>query len=118
MRSSARPWINTTAEIERDLGRVDTAEQFAQTALRTFGEPHCRGLTLTNITLATVYVQAGEPRGMALAATAIDSAACLHSVVVRHERLTPLTTALDARPGGDARELARKARQVAATGAT
>lgn len=60
---------STTAELERELGRVDTAAQFAQPAVRTFGETHCRGLTLANITLATVYVQAGEPRGMALAAT-------------------------------------------------
>lgn len=57
---------------------------------------------------------AGEPRGMTLAAKAIDGAASLQSVPVRIYWLAPLVAALDARPGGDARELARKARQVAA----
>jgi len=38
----------------------------------------------------------------------------LHSVRAR-ERLEPLVAALEARPGGDPRELARTARQVAAT---
>ncbi len=105
-----------TAHIEQSLGRLDTAAQFAQAAVGTFGETHRRSQTLANITLATLYVQAGEPRGTALATTAIAGASSLQSVVVRRERLTPLTAALDARPSSDARELARKARQVAATG--
>jgi hypothetical protein len=37
------------------------------------------------------------------------------SVAARRERLIPLATALQARPGSDTQELARLARQVAAT---
>jgi len=59
-------------------------------------------------------VQAGEPRGLGMAKSAIDSVAPLHSVRVR-ERLIPLAEALEARPGSDHRELARVARQVATT---
>ena len=55
---------------------------------------------------------AGEPRGLVMAKTAIDTVVLLHSVRAR-ERLNPLATALEARRGGDARELARMARQVA-----
>ncbi len=105
-----------TAGIQRQLGHLNAAAQFAQAALRTFDAAHGRGRALADIELATAYVRAGEPRGMALADKAIDGAACLRSAVIRNDRLSPLTAALDARPGGDARDLARKARQVAATG--
>jgi hypothetical protein len=39
----------------------------------------------------------------------------LQSVALRRQRLVPLASALEAWPGSDARELARMARQVAAT---
>ena len=49
-----------------------------------------------------------------MAKTALDAVASSHSRRAR-ERLEPLATALEARPGSDARELARMARQVAVT---
>ncbi|MPZ67627.1 MAG: hypothetical protein GEU83_19745 [Pseudonocardiaceae bacterium] len=64
--------------------------------------------------LAELHVRAGEPRGTTLAAKAIDGVATLHSVPARTRWLSPLVSALDARPGSDARDLAQKARQVAA----
>ena len=63
---------------------------------------------------ATIYVQAGEPRGLGMAKSAIDSVAPLHSVRAR-ERLIPLAEVLESRPGSDHQQLARMARQVAAT---
>ncbi|MGH3700051.1 MAG: hypothetical protein ACRDQY_11370 [Pseudonocardiaceae bacterium] len=62
-----------------------------------------------------VHVRAGEPRVLVLARQAIAAVSTLQSVAVRQERLVPLATALEARPGNDAKEIARMARQVAAT---
>ena len=58
---------------------------------------------------ATIYVQAGEPRGLGMAKSAIDSVAPLHSVRAR-ERLIPLAEVLESRPGSDHQQLARMAR--------
>ncbi len=63
-------------------------------------------------TLAAIHVKAGEPDGIPLARKAIDRITVLSSPRSR-QQLQPLTAALEARPGGDARELARMARQVA-----
>ncbi len=105
-----------TSEIQLDLGQLDTAEQFAASAVRTYGDTHLRrGRTRAELALAEVYVRAGEPRGLVLARQAIEAVSTLQSVAVRRERLVPLTTALEARPGNDAKEIARMARQVAAT---
>ncbi len=104
-----------TAGIQLDLGQLDIAEQFAASAVRTYGEGHRRGRTMAELALAEVYVRAGEPRGLVLARQAIEAVSSLQSVAVRRERLVPLVTALEARPGSDAKEIARMARQVAAT---
>lgn len=101
-----------TAGIKLDLGQFDTAEQFAASAVRTYADTHCRGRIQAELTLAEVHVRAGEPRGLALARQAIEAVSSLQSVAVRRERLVPLATALEARPGNDAKEIARKARQV------
>jgi transcriptional regulator with XRE-family HTH domain len=103
-----------TSEIQLDLHRFDIAESFAACAVDTFGEGR-RGRTRTELALAEVYVRAGEPRGLVLARQAIDAVSTLQSVAVRRERLVPLTAALEARPGNDAKEIARIAHQVAAT---
>lgn len=103
-----------TAVIHLDLHRLDTAEQFAASALRTYGESHRMGRTMAELLLAEVHIRAGEPRGMTLAHQAIDQVSTLQSVVARRERLVPLAAALDARPGSDNRELARTARKIAA----
>ena len=71
-----------------------------------------RDAALPAITLAELHVMAGEPRGLTMAKTAIDTVALLHSVRAR-ERLVPLAAALENRRGSDGRELARMARQVA-----
>ncbi|MCA1673498.1 MAG: hypothetical protein LC799_15305, partial [Actinobacteria bacterium] len=63
---------------------------------------------------ATVHVRAGEPGGLQLAHSAVTAAAKLGSVRARR-RLEPLAAALETRPGSDARQLARMARQVATT---
>jgi hypothetical protein len=104
-----------TAGIQSDLGRLDAAEQSATSALRTYGESHRRGRTLAQLLLAEVHIRAGEPQGLTLARQAIDGVSALHSVAARRERLIPLATALEARASTDTRELARIARQVAAT---
>jgi hypothetical protein len=65
--------------------------------------------------LAEVHVRAGEPQGLILARQAIAGASTLHSVAARQARLIPLATALETRPSTDTRELAKAARQVAAT---
>ena len=104
-----------TAGIHLDLGQLDAAEQFAASAVRSYGEAHRRGRTIAELLLAEVHVRAGEPQGLTLARQAIDGVSILHSVAARRERLLPLATALEARPSTDTRELARSARQVAAT---
>jgi transcriptional regulator with XRE-family HTH domain len=102
-----------TAGIHLDLGQLDTAEQYATSALRTYNENHRRGRTLAALLLAEVHVRAGEPRGLTLARQAIEEVSTLHSLAARRERLVPLAAALEARPSTDTRELARIARQIA-----
>jgi transcriptional regulator with XRE-family HTH domain len=102
----------TTAWIQIDLHRLDTAEQFAASAVRTYGDAHGRSRTMAELTLAELHVRTGDPRGLLMARSAINAVAPLHSVRAR-ERLVPLTAALEARPGSDAKELARMARHVA-----
>ncbi|MBV9140413.1 MAG: helix-turn-helix transcriptional regulator [Pseudonocardiales bacterium] len=103
------------AGIALDLGRLDAAEEFATSALRSYGETHRVGRTMTQLLLAEVHVRDGEPQGLTLAHHAIEEMRTLRSAAARRERLIPLATALDARPGSDRRELARMARQVATT---
>jgi tetratricopeptide (TPR) repeat protein len=96
------------------LGQVDGAEQFAALSVRAWGNRDRRPAASTRILLATIHVRAGEPRGPQLAHNAITAATKLSSDRVR-KRLLPLADELDARPSSDHRELARMARQVAAT---
>ena len=76
---------------------------------------HRRGRILAELILAEVHVRTGDPRGLALAQQAITAASTLQSVVARRQRLVALAIALEARPESDAHELARMARQIAAT---
>ena len=104
-------WV--TALVERDLGRLDVAERFAASSVRHWSSNgNRRDGILPAITLAELHVMAGEPRGLTMAKTAIDTVALLRSVRAQ-ERLVPLAETLEARRGSDARELARMARQVA-----
>ncbi|MGH3913599.1 MAG: helix-turn-helix domain-containing protein, partial [Pseudonocardiaceae bacterium] len=104
----------TTAWIQIDLHQLDTAQGLAASAVRTYSDAHGRGRTMAALTLAELYVRTGEPRGLGLARSAIDAVVPLCSMRAR-ERLVPLVAALEARPGTDAKELARTARQVATT---
>ncbi|HKR48090.1 MAG TPA: helix-turn-helix transcriptional regulator [Pseudonocardiaceae bacterium] len=104
-----------TAGIELDLRRFDIAESLAACAVRTYGEGHRRGRTMAEVMVAELHVRTGEPRGLVLARQAIEEVSTLQSVRVRQERLVPLIIALEARPGNDAKEIARIAHQVLAT---
>ncbi|MGH3809136.1 MAG: hypothetical protein ACRDRU_21430 [Pseudonocardiaceae bacterium] len=105
-----------TAGIQRDFGQLDTAERYAASAVRAYGEGHYhRGRTVAALLLAEIHVRAGEPQGLALARDAIKGVGTLHSVAARREWLMSLATALEARPGTDTQELARAARQIGAT---
>ncbi len=98
--------------IALDRGRLDMAEQFAAASVRRWEGGGQRGHTHSGVVLATIYVRAGEPRGLQLAHGAVTAAAKLTSARVRR-RLVPLAAALEARPGSDAQQLGRMARQVA-----
>jgi len=93
------------------LGRLDVAEALTA-SVNGAGRVRPVGVFAT-ILRATIHIQAGEPRGLGMAKSAIDAAVPLRSVRAR-ERLVPLAEALETRPSSDARELARMARQVAA----
>jgi hypothetical protein len=101
--------------IQLDLHRLDTAEQFATSVVRTYGEGHRRDRIWAELLLAEAHVRAGEPRGLTLARHAIEGVRTLQSVAVRRQRLVPLTAALEARSGTDNRKLAQLARKIAAT---
>ncbi len=102
------------ALLELNRGRLDVAEQFAAASVRRWerGSPISR--TLSGIVLAAVHVRAGDSRSLPLAHQTITEVGKLTSVRARR-RLHPLVEALDTRPGTDARDLARTARQVAST---
>jgi hypothetical protein len=107
-----------TAGIHLDLGELDAAECSAASAVRIYSDSegrYRRGLTQAELLLAEVHIRAGEPQGLTLAHHAIEQVTTLQSLAARRERLIPLATVLDARPGTDARDLARTARQIAAT---
>jgi len=99
--------------LELARGRLDAAEQFAVASVRRWEGVSQVGRTQSAVVLAEIHVRAEEPRGLQLAHSAVTTAARLSSVRARR-RLEPLAAALEARPGSDARELARMARQVAA----
>jgi transcriptional regulator with XRE-family HTH domain len=104
-----------TAAIHLDLGQLDTAEQLAASAVRTFSEGHRKDRIAAELLLAEVHIRAGEPQGLILARHAIAGVSALRSVTTRRQRLIPLAAALEARPSTDSLELARIARKVAAT---
>ena len=100
--------------LKLERGHLDAAEPFAVASLRRWEGGRQVSLTQSAIVLATIHVRAVEPRGLQLAHSAIVSAGKLASVRAR-KRLEPLAAALEARRGSDAEQLARMARQVAAT---
>ncbi|MGH3874182.1 MAG: helix-turn-helix domain-containing protein [Pseudonocardiaceae bacterium] len=102
------------AGVQIELRQFDVAESFAATAVRTYGEGHRRGRILAELILAEVHVRVGDARGLALVQRVIEAAGTLQSAVARRH-LVALAVALEARPDSHAHELARMARQTAAT---
>ena len=102
------------ARLELVRGRLDAAEPFAVASVRRWEGISERACILSRIVLATIHVRAGEPHGLQLAHHAVTAVTRISSMHAR-QRLEPLAAALEARPGSDYRELARMARQVAAT---
>jgi transcriptional regulator with XRE-family HTH domain len=100
------------ARLEIERGRLDIAESLAAASVRRWEGGSQLSRTLSGIMLATIHVKAGEPSGLSLAHHAITSVPKLSSVRAR-THLEPLAEVLQARPGSDARELARMTRQVA-----
>jgi len=99
--------------LELERGRLDAAESFAAASVRRWEGGSSQRDRVGAITLlATIHLRAGEPSGLQKAHGAITAVAKLSSARAR-TRLEPLIAALEARPGGDSRELARMARQVA-----
>ena len=102
------------AVLELARGRLDTAEQFATASLHRWQGISEVSRIRSGILLATIHVRAGEPDALALTHGALKAVGKLSSIRARTE-LDPLAAALEARPGSDAKELARITRQVAAT---
>jgi transcriptional regulator with XRE-family HTH domain len=103
------------ARLELARGRLDVAEQYAAASVRRWTGGRQLSRTLSGAVLATVHVKAGDSRGLPLAHQTITDVSKLRSVRTRQQWLLPLADELDTRPGTDARDLARMARQVAAT---
>jgi transcriptional regulator with XRE-family HTH domain/tetratricopeptide (TPR) repeat protein len=113
--TSAGDLDKVAALLALERGRLDAAHAFATASARLWEDRgRRRGHTAANIVLATIHVRAGEPDGLKLAHEAISGATKLSSTRIRR-LLEPLATALKARPGGDYRDLARKAHHIATT---
>ncbi|MCA1704722.1 MAG: hypothetical protein LC808_16245, partial [Actinobacteria bacterium] len=104
------------ALLETGRGRLGAAEPFATASLRRWerGSTGELGRTHSSVVLATIHVRAGDSNSLSLAHNAISRAGKLSSIRARR-RLKPLASALDTWSNSDAWDLARMARQVAAT---
>ncbi len=102
-----------TAMVYMNLGKIDTAEMTASTAVKTFaaGSDRREGI-LADITLARLHVMSGISDAARLAAQAIEGVIPTRSGVAR-AALASLAGELEARRRSDFAELARRARQVA-----
>jgi hypothetical protein len=102
----------TTAMVHLHLGKLDTAETMASTAVTTFasGSDRREGI-LADITLARLHVISGSPDAPRLAAQAVEGVIPTRSAVARAS-LAPLADELERRDRSDLQELARRARQV------
>jgi transcriptional regulator with XRE-family HTH domain len=114
--SPASPYLRAdldyvSALVQVECGRLDVAE--ALVAQVNGGGWHRPVGVMAGVLRATIHVQAGEPRGLTMAHEAIRAVAPLRSARAR-QKLVPLIQALESRPGSDAQDLARAARQLAA----
>lgn len=95
------------------LGQFDVAEATAARAAQTLTHSGDRREgALADMALARLHVLTGEPRGLTLARSAIDAVTQTRSAIARQCWLPPLVKALEARPGSEARDLARTAHRV------
>lgn len=105
------------ALVNINLGRLDVAEPFAASSVRTWAATSCkREGVLADIALARIHVQAGEPDGATLSERAVGGVRALRSKRARHQ-LEPLADALAARTDSASRDLAHLARKVSASSA-
>ncbi|MCA1707006.1 MAG: hypothetical protein LC808_28575, partial [Actinobacteria bacterium] len=95
--------------------QLDAAERVASLSAHTYGAYRRPGV-VADITRARLHVLTGDTDALRLVESAINATIQTRSGVARQIWLPPLADALDAQPGADARDLARQARQVAATG--
>ncbi|MCA1676191.1 MAG: hypothetical protein LC799_29780, partial [Actinobacteria bacterium] len=102
------------AWLELARGRLDVAEPLAVASVRRWEGGSERARTRSAILLAVIHARSGEPDAPELAHRAITDVTKIASVRTRR-RLEPLAAELESRPGSDAKELARMARQVATT---
>jgi transcriptional regulator with XRE-family HTH domain len=114
--AGTEPWGDpdgAAARLEIERGRFDRAEPFAVASIRRWEGISQLRRTRSVVVLATVHVQTGEPNGLEMAHRAITDVTRLSSVQAR-SWLRPLAAALESRPSGDAKELARVTRRMAA----
>lgn len=101
------------ARLEMGRGRLDAAEPFAAASVARWDGISELRRTQSAVVLATIHVRAEETDALPMAHRAITDVTRLSSAQAR-TRLHPLAAALEARRDGDAQQLARRARQVAA----
>jgi transcriptional regulator with XRE-family HTH domain len=125
---AAREWQPTTAYDIADkecvtsyvhlfLGRLDTAQRFAAHSVRHWaaeGASRREGV-LADIALATIHTKTNQSDATTLAQRAIASVTPLQSLRTRQVKLAPLIKALDDRGDSTSRDLAYRARQMAAS---
>jgi hypothetical protein len=114
-------WLNLNSATAYALMDIpEQAKHCLATAREGWTPRDARERATTDRATAEIRLRRGAcadwgARGLMLARQAIEAVSTLQSVAVRRERLVPLVTALEARPGNDAKEIARIAHQVAAT---
>lgn len=101
------------AQVHLRLGSFDTAEAMATSSVRAFGADRREGI-LAEIISALLHVQAGDRDALRMADSVASAVDTLRSGVAR-ANLSPLATALEARPRPDHAELARRVRQISTT---
>jgi transcriptional regulator with XRE-family HTH domain len=103
-----------TGETRALLGDLNGAHADLTAASANRTASTARSAAIEACLLATIHVQAREPRGLALAREAIAAVAAIPGSIRTRERLQPLIAALEAYPSSDAHELVSMARKIAA----
>jgi len=106
-----------TSYVYMHLGQLDTAEGLAANSIRKWtaeGTSRREGV-LADIALATIHTKTNQSDATTLAQRAIASVTPLQSLRTRQVKLAPLIKALDHRGDSTSRDLAHRARQMAAS---